>query len=287
MSDESPQPANAAPRVVQPMVPSPCVGVCTLRDDTCYGCGRTMDEIATWADLSAEDQAAVWAELPGRLAVFGFRSFRLAATRPVIARFIPRSFTEAEGRWRLVTPAIEADVETGPARGPAAGVASDAADLQLDAHEKLRVFGFQRDAERAGMDTAVLVLPKGLAAREAEDLPPPAAPAIEITAPDRYSRAWLVADTADALDQVGQGFAALDWPATAQRLPEALARPGIRLRLANALGAIETREPVFADETPGEDANGPADVKISQAFVAMAIFEADDPEWLAAALAPL
>jgi predicted Fe-S protein YdhL (DUF1289 family) len=284
MSDESPQPANAAPRVVQPMVPSPCVGVCTLRDETCYGCGRTMDEIATWADLSAEDQAAVWAELPGRLAAFGFRSFRLAATRPVIARFIPRSFSEAAGRWRFVTPAIEAHVATGPATEPVAAVAGN---LQLDAHEKVRVFGFQRDAERAGMDTAVLVLPKGLAAREAEGLSPPAAPAIEIAAPDRYSRAWLVADTADALDQVVQDFAALEWPATARRLPEALERPGIRLRLANALGAIETREPVFPDEMPGEDANGPADVKISKAFVAMAIFEADDPDWLAAALAPL
>ncbi len=31
----------------------------------------------------------------------------------------------------------------------------------------------------------------------------------------------------------------------------------------------------------------PADIKISKAFVAGAVFEADDPDWLAAALAPV
>ena len=30
-------------------IPSPCIGVCTLRDDNiCVGCGRTVQEITRW-----------------------------------------------------------------------------------------------------------------------------------------------------------------------------------------------------------------------------------------------
>ncbi len=30
------------------MIKSPCVGVCTLIDDTCVGCTRTSNEISNW-----------------------------------------------------------------------------------------------------------------------------------------------------------------------------------------------------------------------------------------------
>lgn len=288
MSDEIPQGATASTGVV--VVPSPCVGVCTLRGELCYGCGRTSDEIAAWADLSPGDQSAVWAELPSRLAAFGFRSFRLAATHSVIAAFIPRTLSETSGRWRIVTPAVEGRLTTGrldaPTSDPTIAVAGLKSDLHLRAHEKVRVFGFQSDPDRAGMDTAVFVLPKGLAAREAETLTAPNAGTLELAAPDRYSRAWLVGERLDASDIAGV-FDGLDWAATAERLPELLAEGGLRLKISNALGTIETRNPVFASEAPADDANAPADIKISKAFVAGAVFEADDPDWLAAALAPV
>ncbi len=271
--------------VSAPVVPSPCVGVCTLRGDTCYGCGRTSDEIATWADLSPAGQSAVWAELPSRLAAFGFRSFRLAATHHVVAAFIPRTFQQATGRWRIVTPAVEGHLHVGPQDRPATNNAGLAADFPVRAHEKVRVFGFQRDPDRAGMDTAVFVLPKGLAAREAETLAPPYETAVELAAPDAYSRAWLVGARSD-LDNVAAVFEGLDWAATAARLPDVLAGSDIRLSIANALGTIDTRNPVLVAEPPADDANAPTDIKIAKAFVAGAIFEADDPDWLAAALAP-
>ena len=48
-------------------VASPCTGVCTLdADDLCIGCGRTLDEIAAWASMSADRQRAVIAALPSR-----------------------------------------------------------------------------------------------------------------------------------------------------------------------------------------------------------------------------
>ena len=51
-------------------VASPCVSVCVIDAPTrlCAGCFRTLDEIAGWIDLSAEERRALLAELPGRRA---------------------------------------------------------------------------------------------------------------------------------------------------------------------------------------------------------------------------
>ena len=52
------------------MIESPCVKICTLDAQTglCLGCGRTVDEIANWIDMSVAERAGVIAELPWRLA---------------------------------------------------------------------------------------------------------------------------------------------------------------------------------------------------------------------------
>lgn len=49
-------------------VPSPCIDVCRMDPVTgwCAGCLRTIDEIAAWSRLSAEQKLAVWDELGGR-----------------------------------------------------------------------------------------------------------------------------------------------------------------------------------------------------------------------------
>ncbi|MFZ0068589.1 MAG: DUF1289 domain-containing protein [Pseudolabrys sp.] len=64
------------------MIETPCVKICTLdaRNGLCLGCGRTIDEIARWATMSASERSQVMAELPARLAgrTFGKAS---AATR--------------------------------------------------------------------------------------------------------------------------------------------------------------------------------------------------------------
>jgi len=53
------------------MIESPCIKICTLdaRSGRCLGCGRTVDEIARWSAMSAEERRRVMAELPARLAV--------------------------------------------------------------------------------------------------------------------------------------------------------------------------------------------------------------------------
>lgn len=43
---------------------SPCVGICTtLYDDTCRGCGRTIDEVAQWVSMTDEERSTVWERL--------------------------------------------------------------------------------------------------------------------------------------------------------------------------------------------------------------------------------
>jgi len=47
---------------------TPCIGVCTLRDDgLCEGCLRTGAEIGSWSTLDAEQRLQIMNEvLPGR-----------------------------------------------------------------------------------------------------------------------------------------------------------------------------------------------------------------------------
>lgn len=42
---------------------TPCINVCTLRGGECVGCGRTLEEIRTWALLTDEERDAVMARL--------------------------------------------------------------------------------------------------------------------------------------------------------------------------------------------------------------------------------
>lgn len=50
--------------------PSPCIKICSIEETTgfCLGCGRTLREVAQWTRLSDEQQRALKAELPQRLA---------------------------------------------------------------------------------------------------------------------------------------------------------------------------------------------------------------------------
>ncbi len=41
------------------MVTSPCTSVCALDDGLCIGCGRTVDEIASWQSMSADEREQV------------------------------------------------------------------------------------------------------------------------------------------------------------------------------------------------------------------------------------
>jgi predicted Fe-S protein YdhL (DUF1289 family) len=48
---------------------TPCVKVCTYDPGTglCRGCGRSLQEIAAWASMSADERDRVMEQLPERL----------------------------------------------------------------------------------------------------------------------------------------------------------------------------------------------------------------------------
>ncbi len=55
-------------RVEEQEVKSPCINVCRMDPDKalCEGCLRTLDEIAAWSAMSADEKRAVLARLPER-----------------------------------------------------------------------------------------------------------------------------------------------------------------------------------------------------------------------------
>jgi uncharacterized protein len=51
------------------MISSPCTKVCVVDGPTglCFGCGRTLPEIAKWGSLSEEQRLAIMATLAERM----------------------------------------------------------------------------------------------------------------------------------------------------------------------------------------------------------------------------
>jgi predicted Fe-S protein YdhL (DUF1289 family) len=51
---------------------SPCVKICVFDpvSGRCSGCGRTLEEIAEWANLSDAERRRIMAELPARMKSF-------------------------------------------------------------------------------------------------------------------------------------------------------------------------------------------------------------------------
>jgi predicted Fe-S protein YdhL (DUF1289 family) len=56
-----------SPNMPQP-IQSPCTRICTIDEATrlCSGCGRTIDEIARWSQMSDNERQRILASLPGR-----------------------------------------------------------------------------------------------------------------------------------------------------------------------------------------------------------------------------
>jgi len=48
---------------------TPCIAVCIIDPKTslCFGCGRTLPEIARWGRMDSAERQAVMAQLPARM----------------------------------------------------------------------------------------------------------------------------------------------------------------------------------------------------------------------------
>jgi predicted Fe-S protein YdhL (DUF1289 family) len=51
------------------MISTPCIKVCVMDAATglCWGCGRTLDEIARWGSMSEDERQSIMRALPDRL----------------------------------------------------------------------------------------------------------------------------------------------------------------------------------------------------------------------------
>ncbi|MDE2375966.1 DUF1289 domain-containing protein [Bradyrhizobium sp.] len=52
---------------------TPCIDVCQIdpKSGLCFGCGRTLPEIARWPSMTSAERRAVMAELAARMADAG------------------------------------------------------------------------------------------------------------------------------------------------------------------------------------------------------------------------
>lgn len=65
---DTPTPPSLAASAAAGGVPSPCISVCRMMENTgwCEGCLRTLDEIAVWSLLDDAEKNAVWDALEQR-----------------------------------------------------------------------------------------------------------------------------------------------------------------------------------------------------------------------------
>jgi len=43
----------------QSQIESPCVSICRYDNEVCRGCGRTVDEVVNWYDMTDDEKQAV------------------------------------------------------------------------------------------------------------------------------------------------------------------------------------------------------------------------------------
>ena len=60
---------------------TPCIAVCIIdpRTGLCFGCGRTLPEIARWHRMDSAERQAVMALLPARMADAGLAPMAASA----------------------------------------------------------------------------------------------------------------------------------------------------------------------------------------------------------------
>ena len=49
------------------VVESPCINVCKIENDVCVGCGRTLEEIAHWSEMTDADKEYVNANIQNKI----------------------------------------------------------------------------------------------------------------------------------------------------------------------------------------------------------------------------
>lgn len=188
-----------------PRPASPCVGQCALdaAGNLCTGCGRTRDEIATWATADEATRQRIWAELPARARTLGLTVRRLGWRGPDLLDAVEQLFAAAAGTFVAGVHGAVAEVLRDPDEdflaerdGLALTLRTRRAALRLEAPPHLAAFEFQRPV---GPPLIALAVPEGRAG--------PAGPKV-LTALGADTQALLARDAGGARFDVGLGRAA-------------------------------------------------------------------------------
>jgi predicted Fe-S protein YdhL (DUF1289 family) len=64
-------------------IETPCIAVCMIdpRTSLCFGCGRTLPEIARWHRIDNAERLAIMETLPARMAEAGLPTLAPAAAK--------------------------------------------------------------------------------------------------------------------------------------------------------------------------------------------------------------
>jgi predicted Fe-S protein YdhL (DUF1289 family) len=64
-------------------IETPCIAVCMIdpRTSLCFGCGRTLPEIARWHRIDNAERLAIMERLPARMADAGLPALAPAAAK--------------------------------------------------------------------------------------------------------------------------------------------------------------------------------------------------------------
>lgn len=155
------------PRAANIGTHSPCIGVCSLDQATgwCQGCGRTGDEISRWGNVGETERSVIWGDIPARLAALGASRRMMPWSPEGILALALATIREHPGHW-VIAPDGNRPASFATGRHNATVMRREGvivavhneARFTLNAHEKLRAFGFGPPTDPTAI---VLTLPGG------------------------------------------------------------------------------------------------------------------------------
>jgi len=151
------------------MIPSPCIGLCRIDDNSgfCLGCARTRAEIATWRQAPQDELTRVWAELPARRGRLGLGVHRIGWTVEDVRSFIVGTLRLGGGTW--VTGVYGAVAEFCVAEcepinievsETAVNASTSGGAVSFQLSESVRALAFGSAPVPAGIDIIVLAIPR-------------------------------------------------------------------------------------------------------------------------------
>ncbi|MEL7303172.1 MAG: DUF1289 domain-containing protein [Pseudomonadota bacterium] len=153
------------------------MGVCVIdtHSGICRGCARTSAEITDWATTAAEQQSAVWDELPERIVRLGLPKHLKRWSQAGVQAWMADTMRDRAGAWLIGQGAAGAAFAVDPAdvvdvadHGDHIVASQAGTRLRFSLNEKTRAFVY---GSPDNPDLIALVMPKGRVSFDCPDTP--------------------------------------------------------------------------------------------------------------------